>query len=204
MPAMRHDAPTRPSMRGEHVERAEILDEAIGKGAVELQEVAVGPQVAIADEVARILMREQVLASRQRPLIMPAQLRLKRVVEGIARLLEPEEIIGCQRRGIGERRLEIEAAVGVDGEVLPFAHHVEYGLNAPAILIERGAADLHLDDAVSLLAIAPHLALQRVQILAGIVIAAGGIDPDLVIGLAAAIAVGEEPPERLSRDLGDR
>src|SRR5205823_13598977 len=51
----------------EHVERAQIFAKAIGQRAVELQPVAIGAHAAIADQVARVLMAEQVLAGRHRP-----------------------------------------------------------------------------------------------------------------------------------------
>ena len=50
----------------QHVDRAQVLDQAVGQRRVELQDVAVGPQPAVADQVARVLHREQVLAGGER------------------------------------------------------------------------------------------------------------------------------------------
>ncbi len=204
MSAMGHDAPARPALLRQHLERAQILDQPVGERAVELQEVAIGAHAAIAQQVARILMREQVLAGGGGALVAAAQFGLEGIVERIARLLVPEQAIGRERLGIGERGVEIEAAIGIDGEILAVAHHLEHGLDAAQILGERRAADLHLDDAIAAVAIAFHLRLERRQVLARLVVAAGGIDPDLVVGLAAAIAVGEQAVERLALDLRHR
>ena len=48
------------------VERAQVLDQPVAQRAVELQPVAVGAHAAVADQVARVLHREQVLAGRHR------------------------------------------------------------------------------------------------------------------------------------------
>src|SRR5207245_10069093 len=75
--AMRHAAPPRPARLLQHGARAEILDEAVGQGGIELQYVAVRPQPAVADEVARILHREQVLAGRKRANVTLGERRVK-------------------------------------------------------------------------------------------------------------------------------
>ena len=103
----------------QHVEGAQVLHQAVRQGAVELQPVAVGPHAAVAQEVAGILVREQVLAGRHRSGIERAERRLERVVERVAGLLVPEQRIVPQHPGIGDGGLEVEAAVGVHGEARP-------------------------------------------------------------------------------------
>ncbi len=68
---------------------------------------------------------------------------------------------------------------------------------------ERRAADLHLDDIVAAIEIAAHFAAQRRQILAGIIIAAGGIDEHARVG-GPAVALGEQAEQRLAGDLRHR
>ena len=138
--------------------------------------------------MARVLMGEKVFARRERPVVVPGELGLQGVVERVARLLVPKQVVRLQRLGVGERGLEVEAAVRVDGKVPALAHHLENGLDPASVLVQRGAADLHLHDAEAALAIAAHLGLELVEVLARIVVAAGGVDPDPVVGLAAAIA----------------
>ena len=99
------------------VERAQVFDESVGQRAVELQPVAVGPHAAVAQQVARILVAEEVFAGRHRPGIELGERGLQRVVERIARLLVPEQRIVPQHLGVGDGGLEVEAAVGVDGEL---------------------------------------------------------------------------------------
>ncbi len=67
---------------------------------------------------------------------------------------------------------------------------------------ELGAAYLHLDYGVAAVEVAAHLGSQRSEIFAGVVVAAGGVDEDLRVGLAV-VALGEEAEERLAGDLGD-
>jgi hypothetical protein len=84
------------------------------------------------------------------------------VVERIARFLVPEERIVAQHLRVRDRGFEIEAAIRIDGQFCARADLVEHRLDALAVLVERCAADLHLDDGVAALEIAAHLGAQRV------------------------------------------
>ena len=117
MAAVRNAAARRPAVRLQHRERALIFAQPIRQRAVELQPVAVGPHAAIADQVARVLMAEQVLAGRHRARIELGERGLQMVVERIAGFLVPEQRIVAQHLGVGDRGLEIEAAVGIDREL---------------------------------------------------------------------------------------
>src|SRR3546814_17236890 len=75
--------------------------------------------------------------------------------------------------------------------------------SAGDVVLQRRAADLHLHDLVSHAAVAPHLLLEGAQILAGVVVAAGGINEDAVVHRAVALGVGEVAVERHAGDLGD-
>ena len=99
--------------------------------------------------------------------------------------------------------LEIEAAVGVDRELRLGADLGEHRLDAAAVLVDRGAADLHLHDRVAAVEVAAHLVLQRRVVLARVVVAAGGVDEDLGVGLAA-VALGQQAEQRLAGDLRRR
>jgi predicted amidohydrolase len=80
---------------------------------------------------------------------------------------------------------------------------LEHRLDARAIFRNRRATDLHLDDIVAAVEVAAHLAAQRRQILAGVIIAAGGIDEHARIGGAAA-TLGQQAEQRLARNLRHR
>ena len=187
----------------QHRQSALIFAEPVGQGAVELQKVAVGPHAAVSNEIARILMAEQVLAGRHRTRIEFGERRLQGKVERIAGFLVPEQRIVAQHPGIGDRGLEVEPAVGVDRELRLTADFIQHRLDTRAIFRDWCAADLHLDDVVAAVEIAAHLAAQRGEILAGIVITAGGIDEHARIG-AAAMALGQQTKQRLARDLRHR
>ena len=106
-------------MRRQHVERAQVLDEAVGQRRIELQAVAVRPQAAVADQVARVLHREQVLAGGERRRVARRQRRVQQIVERIERLLVPAQAVGRDRVAAGHRLVEIEAAVDVDRQPSP-------------------------------------------------------------------------------------
>ena len=107
----------RPAVGLQHRQRALVFAQPIGQRAIELQPVAVRPHAAVADEIPRVLMAEQVLAGRHRRRIEFGQRRLQREIERIAGLLVPEQRILPQHLGVGDRGFEVEAAVGVDGEL---------------------------------------------------------------------------------------
>src|SRR6478752_4567915 len=62
--AMGNDAAAGPSVRFDHRDGAEIFDEAVGECAVELEPVGFRVQTAIADEIAGVLHRKEILAGR--------------------------------------------------------------------------------------------------------------------------------------------
>ncbi|MCD6059206.1 MAG: hypothetical protein K0Q89_2736 [Thermomicrobiales bacterium] len=101
-------------MLGEHVEGAQILDESVREGAVELEDIAVRSHPAVADQIARVVDRKEVLARCQGIGIDLAQPGLQLVVEWVSRLLVPAQAVRRQRVGVGNGGLQIEAAVGVN------------------------------------------------------------------------------------------
>src|SRR5262249_43944008 len=60
-----------------------------------------------------------------------------------------------------------------------------------------------LDRAITAIAIAAHLVFERTKVFTRVVVPTGRIDPDLRVGLAAAILIRQESIERLFRDLRD-
>lgn len=77
------------------------------------------------------------------------------------------------------------------------------GVDAAQVLVERGAADLLLDDGVAAVDVAAHLVLELLVVLPGVVVAARGVDEDPAVGLAIAVAVGEQLEQGLAFDLRD-
>lgn len=80
-------------------------------------------------------MAEQILAGRHRRGIELGERSLQRVVEGIAGLLVPEQRIIAQHLGVGDRGLQIEAAVGIDRKLCVLADFPQHGLDAPGIVL---------------------------------------------------------------------
>jgi hypothetical protein len=132
-----------------------------------------------------------------------AQRRLQLEVERVARLLVPEQVVPRERLRVGDRGVEVEAAVGIDAEPLAIAQHAEDRVDPAQVLVERCAADLLLDDGVAAVEVALHLVLELAVVLARVVVAAGGVDEHAAIRLAVAVAVGEQLEQRLAFDLGD-
>ena len=159
--AVRNAAARRPSGGADDLEGAQILAQAVGERAVELQPVAVRAHAAVAQQVARILMAEEVFAGGHGSGVELGERGLQRKVERVARLLVPEERIVAQHLGVGDRGLEIEAAIGVHGELGGRADLSEHRLDTLAVVGEFRAADLHLDDGVPAVQVAAHLGAQR-------------------------------------------
>src|SRR3954453_6313131 len=200
---MRDAAPRRPALPAQNLEGAHVLDEAVAQRAVGLQTVAVRPHAAVAEEIAGVLVREQVLARRHRPVVVAREHGLELEIERVACLLVPEHAVGVQRLRVGDRGVE-EPAVRVDRDAGRRAHHLDRRLKPAQVLVERGAADLHLADRVAPVEVAPELVLQTFQAFLRIVVAAGRVDEDALVDGAAAVAFAEEPIERLLLDFRDR
>jgi len=79
--AVRDAAARRPAVLLQHVQGAQVFDQAVGQGAVELQPVAVRTHAAVADQVARVLHGEQVLAGGHGLAVVAAQHRLQLEVQ---------------------------------------------------------------------------------------------------------------------------
>src|SRR5471032_1580885 len=90
---VRDAAARRPTVLAQHVERAQILNQAVAQCAVKLQPVAVGAHATVAYQVARVLHREQVLAGGHGILVVIAQGCLQLEVQRITWFFIPEQII---------------------------------------------------------------------------------------------------------------
>ena len=169
-----------------------------------MQVVAVRAHAAVAQQVAGILVREQVFAGGHRQFVVIGQLGLKRVIQRVADLFVPEQVVLLDRFGVRDTGLQIEAAVGVDRQSLAVTHHFEHRFDAANIFVQRHRADLHLDHVVATIQIALHFGLEFALVLARVVIATRRIHPDLVIGHAIAITIGKQAIQRLAFDLRHR
>nr|GEU28409.1 hypothetical protein [Tanacetum cinerariifolium] len=200
--AVRDAALGRPAVFAQHVERAQVFHQAVAERAVELQPVAVGPHAAVADQVAGVLHREKVFTGGHRIFIIVAQRGLQFEVERVARFLVPEQVVLRQRLGVLDSRVEVEAAVGVHGQLLAILQHAQHGIDAAQVFVEVGAADFLFHHRVAAVDVAAHLVLELVMVLARIVIPAGRVHENLAVGLAVAVAVGQQLEQRLACDLG--
>ena len=175
------------------VQRAQVLDQPVGERAVELQPVAVAAHAAVADQVAGILHREQVLAGRHRLRVVLRQLGLQREVERVAGFLVPEQAVGLERLGVGDARSRrSKRPLASTASRLPAPT-----TSSTASMRRRSSASdappiFILTTRVAEVEVAAHLVLQRRQVLAGVVVAAGGVDEDLVVGPSAVVALGEQ------------
>ena len=157
--AVREQRRALPAVALQHRDCAGELHDAVGLRRIDLDDVAVGAQAAEAHQVLDVRRREQVLAGRERRRIGGGDLGGERIVERIARLLEPREPEGRQRLGIGERLVAAEFAVGVDRQPAARRHDVEHGRDRLDVLGKRQAADLHLHHRVAGIEMAAHLVL---------------------------------------------
>ncbi len=200
---MGQETPRRPAFRRHHRDDIDGLAHAVGECGVELHEVQVRAHAAEAQQVARILERKQVLTGRDRAGIGRGHGRIEGKIERVARLLVPGEAVSAHRVCVAERGLLIEAAVRVHRELRAFAAEQRQNRLDPCeVLVQGGAADLHLDLRVAHVEIAPHLGDEAVRALIGVVVAAGGIDRNVPLRCGVAGVFGDHRPERHVADLG--
>ena len=80
-----------------------------------------------------------------RPLVVLGDGRVERVVQRVADLLVPEQVVGLDGPAVLQRGLQVEAAVDVDRQPRAVAvEDLEDRLDALEVLGQVGAADLHL------------------------------------------------------------
>ena len=153
-------------------------------------------------------MGEQVLGGRERSAVVAAELGLEAVVERIPGLLVPAQAVWLHPLTVGDGGLEVEPAVGVDGEPAPVLHEPEHGLEARHVLVEARASDLHLQMRVALVEVAAHLRDEPVGALVGVVVAARRVDLHVRVEATAVVAVGQQAIQgdagELGRDVPDR
>src|SRR5215468_3116507 len=97
MTAVRHHPSRGPTLLFEHFEGPQVLDQSIGKSAIELQPVAVRAHAAVAQQVAGILMREKIFTCGHWRRVMSRQFRLQSIIEWVTGFFIPEESIAFHR-----------------------------------------------------------------------------------------------------------
>ena len=119
-------------------------------------------QAAEAHQVLDVLRGKQILAGRQRRIVIGGDLGQKRVIERIARLLEPAQAERPQAARISERVVADKFRIGVDRKLAALRQDRFDRLDAGEIVGQRHAADLHLHHRIAGVEMASHLVLQIV------------------------------------------
>ncbi len=190
-----------PAVRRQAIEDAQIFDNAVTERDIELQEITVAAQAAVAREVPRVVRGEEILAGRKRRPRHGGELAGERVIERRRRLLDPGERIGRERLDVAQRRCAIEGAVAVDRERHTLLKHAQHGLDAPQVRVERGASDLDLETPVTLAGGAPHIVAETFDIAGRPIVPAAGIDRDRCRDRPLVVAPRQQAPQRLVLDL---
>ena len=110
---------SRPSFALDHLDDPEVFGQPITNHRIEEQDVAVGSQAAVTQEVIRISQREQRLPGDQWRLVRAPEAGKGLEVQRIAHIFKPVQSIGRQSLGGPQRRLRIIAIHRIHGEVLP-------------------------------------------------------------------------------------
>src|SRR6478752_3553729 len=192
--AVRDAAAGGPAVLAQPVLDPQVLGQPVAQRRVDLDDVAVRAHPAVADQVAGVGQGEQILAGRDPAPVVLGHGRVQGVVQRVADLLVPEQVVRLDRLGVGQRLVQGEPAVDVDREAGPVAaQDVDDGLDPLEVLGQRRAADLHLDHAVALVQELAHLVLQLGQALVRGVVAAGRVHEHRVVDRAVAVVLGQEP-----------
>ena len=97
--------------------------------------VPVRAHPAVADQVAGVLQGEQVLPGGDPAAVVLGDGRVERVVERVADLLVPEQVVGLDGPGVLQGGLQVEPAVDVDRQPRAVAvEDVQHGLDALEVL----------------------------------------------------------------------
>src|ERR1700722_1067944 len=92
-----------PAVFFQHVQDPQIFHESVAERAVELQDVAIGPHASVADEIACVLNRKEVLARGHWAWVVFSQLCLQFIIERIAGFLVPSQFVGRQGFRVSNR-----------------------------------------------------------------------------------------------------
>src|SRR6476661_5898237 len=106
--AVRDAAAGGPAVLAQHVLDPQVLGQAVAQRRVDLDDVAVRAHPAVADQVAGVRQGEQVLAGGDAAPVMLGHGRVERVVQRVADLLVPEQVVGLDRLGVGQGLVQVE------------------------------------------------------------------------------------------------
>src|SRR5712691_9292165 len=107
---------------------------------------------------------------------MIRELGLQLIIERITCFLIPTQPVRGECVRIGDRRLQIEAAISIHRQLVRSLQDLEYGFNALQVLRKGRSANLNLHHGISKIEIPLHLILQCRQAFVWIVIATCRID----------------------------
>src|SRR4029077_20573492 len=96
-----------------------------------------------------VLHREKVFTGGHGPWVVRSKLRLQIVVERVTWFFVPAKLIRFERAGIHTRSVQVEAAIGVYGELIRGLQDFEDCFDATQIFGQWGSADLHLHDGIT-------------------------------------------------------
>ena len=122
-----------PAVLGEASRMRRYSTMPVAQRDVELQNVAIAAQAAVAQEIARIVGGEEILAGRERQGGSLGDLAMQLEIERRDRLLQPRQRIGRERLDISQRGRAIERAVAVDREAHAGLEHRQHRLDPPQI-----------------------------------------------------------------------
>src|SRR5881394_459592 len=116
MSGMRRTTLAAPAVLVETVEDAQVFDDAVAERNVELQDVLFLAKTRVAEKIASVVAREQVLAGRKRNRASRRDVAMQLEVERMDRFLDPGQRIGLKRVKILDGLVAVESAVAIGRE----------------------------------------------------------------------------------------
>ncbi len=141
---MGHEAVAGPASGLRILHDADVLARPVAQRRIHKQDIAVRAHPAVAQEVARLLEREEVLPCGHRPAVGAAERRLQVEVEWVSGVFVPEQPEGLEHLGVGHRDVVNQPTARVHRDVGPAAGHLDRGGDAIPVEGQR-RTDLHLD-----------------------------------------------------------
>src|SRR6266853_270330 len=159
MSTVRNAADWRPSIILKHSENSKVFDQAVAQSAIELQDVAIRPQLRVANQISRVLQGKQVFARGHWFRIMIRELSLQLKVQGVARFLIPAKTVRGKSLRISDSLLQIKSPIGIHRQLIRILQDLDHRFYSPQVHRKRRSTDFHLHHGIPKIEISAHLIL---------------------------------------------
>jgi hypothetical protein len=103
--SVRNATTRRPSVLFQRFQCPHIFNQAVTKGTIKLEDIPIGSHTSVTNQVSHVLNREEILSCCHGAWILASKLSLQLIIERIAGLFVPPQLVGFKCVRVGYRRL---------------------------------------------------------------------------------------------------